>query len=111
MARRERPGSRARNCVRGCPPFAPHHISDERRPASGACARPSRHLREPARDILAVVGDLDLDTLGEVDSDEGGDIGDGKRVAGDEWVVGYGLDFAERDRTLPYIGIVSPDDR
>ena len=30
---------------------------------------------------------------------------------GDEWVVGYGLDFAERDRTLPYISIVSPDDR
>ena len=30
---------------------------------------------------------------------------------GDEWVVGYGLDYAERDRTLPYIGIVSPDDR
>ena len=29
----------------------------------------------------------------------------------DEWVVGYGLDYAERDRTLPYIGIVSPDDR
>ncbi len=30
---------------------------------------------------------------------------------GDEWVVGYGLDFAERDRTLPYIGTVAPDDR
>ena len=30
---------------------------------------------------------------------------------GDEWVVGYGLDFAERDRTLPYIGTVKPDDR
>ena len=29
---------------------------------------------------------------------------------GDEWVVGYGLDFAERDRTLPYIGTVTPDD-
>ncbi len=29
---------------------------------------------------------------------------------GDEWVVGYGLDFAEQDRTLPYIGIVKPDD-
>ena len=29
---------------------------------------------------------------------------------GDEWVVGYGLDYAERNRTLPYIGIVSPDD-
>lgn len=30
---------------------------------------------------------------------------------GDEWVVGYGLDFAERDRTLPYIGVVQPTDR
>ena len=29
----------------------------------------------------------------------------------DEWVVGYGLDYAEKDRTLPYIGIVHPDDR
>lgn len=29
---------------------------------------------------------------------------------GAEWVVGYGLDFAERDRTLPYIGTVTPDD-
>lgn len=28
-----------------------------------------------------------------------------------EWVVGYGLDYAERGRTLPYIGVVSPDDR
>lgn len=30
---------------------------------------------------------------------------------GNEWVVGYGLDFAERDRTLPYIGTVTPDDQ
>lgn len=30
---------------------------------------------------------------------------------GDEWVVGYGLDYAERDRTLPYIGVIKPDDR
>ena len=29
---------------------------------------------------------------------------------GDEWVVGYGLDYAEQDRTLPYIGVVTPDD-
>jgi len=29
---------------------------------------------------------------------------------GDEWVVGYGLDYAEHDRTLPYIGIVNPED-
>lgn len=28
---------------------------------------------------------------------------------GDEWVVGYGLDFAEQDRTLPYIGVFEPD--
>lgn len=27
---------------------------------------------------------------------------------GDDWVVGYGLDYAEKDRTLPYIGIVKP---
>lgn len=30
---------------------------------------------------------------------------------GDEWVVGYGLDFAEQCRTLPYIGVVQPDDK
>jgi hypoxanthine phosphoribosyltransferase len=29
---------------------------------------------------------------------------------GDEWVVGYGLDYAEQDRTLPYIGVVQPGD-
>jgi len=28
----------------------------------------------------------------------------------DEWVVGYGLDYAEMNRTLPYIGIVTPTD-
>ena len=28
----------------------------------------------------------------------------------DEWVVGYGLDYAEHDRTLPYIGVVKPTD-
>lgn len=27
----------------------------------------------------------------------------------DEWVVGYGLDFAEHDRALPYIGVIHPD--
>lgn len=29
---------------------------------------------------------------------------------GDEWVVGYGLDYAEQNRTLPYIGCVTPTD-
>ncbi|MDJ0958996.1 MAG: hypoxanthine phosphoribosyltransferase [Arenicellales bacterium] len=27
----------------------------------------------------------------------------------DVWVVGYGLDFAEKHRTLPYIGVVKSD--
>ena len=29
---------------------------------------------------------------------------------GNEWVVGYGLDYAEQNRTLPYIGNVEPAD-
>ena len=29
---------------------------------------------------------------------------------GDEWVVGYGLDYAEQNRTLPFIGAITPDD-
>jgi hypoxanthine phosphoribosyltransferase len=29
---------------------------------------------------------------------------------GDEWVVGYGLDYAEQNRTLPYIGTITPPD-
>lgn len=29
---------------------------------------------------------------------------------GDEWVVGYGLDYAEQNRTLPYIGAIEPVD-
>ena len=27
----------------------------------------------------------------------------------DKWVVGYGLDYAEQNRTLPYIGIIEPE--
>lgn len=29
---------------------------------------------------------------------------------GDEWVVGYGLDYAEHERTLPYLGVIHPED-
>jgi len=28
----------------------------------------------------------------------------------DKWVVGYGLDYAEQNRTLPYIGTITPTD-
>lgn len=28
----------------------------------------------------------------------------------DKWVVGYGLDYAEQNRTLPYIGTITPMD-
>ena len=28
----------------------------------------------------------------------------------DKWVVGYGLDYAEHNRTLPYIGTITPAD-
>ena len=28
----------------------------------------------------------------------------------DAWVVGYGLDYAEQNRTLPYIGVIHPPD-
>jgi len=28
----------------------------------------------------------------------------------DAWVVGYGLDYAEENRTLPYIGVIHPAD-
>ena len=28
----------------------------------------------------------------------------------DVWVVGYGLDFEDRFRTLPYIGTITPTD-
>jgi hypoxanthine phosphoribosyltransferase len=29
----------------------------------------------------------------------------------DEWVVGYGLDYADQHRTLPYVGVVRPPRR
>ena len=27
----------------------------------------------------------------------------------DRWVVGYGLDYGEQNRTLPYIATINPD--
>ena len=57
------------------------------RPAS---IRTCALLHKPARTEV----DVDLDYTGF--------------AIGDEWVVGYGLDYAEQDRTLPYIGVVAP---
>jgi hypoxanthine phosphoribosyltransferase len=31
------------------------------------------------------------------------------RVIPDEFVIGYGLDYNERYRELPFIGVLSPD--
>ena len=65
-------------------------IMDSHRPAS---VRTCALLHKPLRSEV----DINIDYIGF--------------TIPDEWVVGYGLDFAERDRTLPYIGIVHPDDR
>ena len=65
-------------------------IMDSHRPAS---VKTCSLLHKPARSEVEV----DIDYIGF--------------TIPDEWVVGYGLDYAERDRTLPYIGIVHPDDR
>lgn len=65
-------------------------VMDSHRPAS---VRTCSLLHKPARAEV----DVSVDYIGF--------------TIPDEWVVGYGLDYAERDRTLPYIGIVHPDDR
>jgi hypoxanthine phosphoribosyltransferase len=58
-----------------------------RRPASLRCCA---LLRKPARlEIAATVDYLGFDIP-------------------DEWVVGYGLDYADQHRTLPYVGVVRP---
>ena len=63
-------------------------IMDSHRPAT---VRTCTLLHKPARAEV----DVSIDYLGF--------------TIPDEWVVGYGLDYAEQDRTLPYIGIVQPD--
>ena len=65
-------------------------IMDSHRPAT---VRTCTLLHKPARAEV----DVDIDYLGF--------------TIPDEWVVGYGLDYAEQDRTLPYIGIVQPERR
>jgi hypoxanthine phosphoribosyltransferase len=58
-----------------------------RKPASLACCA---LLRKPARlEVAATVDYLGFDIP-------------------DEWVVGYGLDYADQHRTLPYVGVVRP---
>ena len=58
-----------------------------RRPASLRCCA---LLRKPVRvEVAATVDYLGFDIP-------------------DEWVVGYGLDYADQHRTLPYVGVVRP---
>ncbi|HVS04504.1 MAG TPA: phosphoribosyltransferase family protein, partial [Thermoanaerobaculia bacterium] len=58
-----------------------------RRPASLKCCA---LLRKPGRlEVPAPVDYLGFDI-------------------GDEWVVGYGLDYRDQHRTLPYVGVVEP---
>ena len=48
------------------------------------------------RKVESAEVDVDVDYLGfDIDN---------------EWVVGYGLDYAEKNRTLPYIGVIKPTD-
>lgn len=58
--------------------------------------------REPASIRTCVLLHKEHSTEVELDIDYLG------FTIGDEWVVGYGLDYAEQDRTLPYIGVVKP---
>lgn len=67
-----------------------HGMLKSRRPAS---LRTCVLLHKEANTQI----DVDIDYLGF--------------TIGDEWVVGYGLDYAEHERTLPYIGVVQPDDQ
>ena len=67
-----------------------HYLIDMLKSRSPASVRTCALLHKEHRTEV----DVDVDYLGF--------------TIGDEWVVGYGLDFAEQDRTLPYIGIVHP---
>jgi hypoxanthine phosphoribosyltransferase len=66
-----------------------HSMLNTRNPASVRCAA---LLHKAAMTEV----DIDIDYVGF--------------TIGDEWVVGYGLDYAERDRTLPYIGVIEPQE-
>ena len=67
-----------------------HYLIDMLKSRSPASVRTCALLHKEHRTEV----DVDVDYLGF--------------TIGDEWVVGYGLDYAEQDRTLPYIGIVRP---
>ena len=64
------------------------HLLEARQPAS---LRTAVLLSKPARRKV----DVQIDYLGfEIP---------------DEWIVGYGLDYADRHRTLPYIAVLKPE--
>src|SRR5512132_4571436 len=54
-------------------------------------ARPGAHGIEPAVNVGQAVGRGELDPAGELDGDEGGDVGDAVIRSGDELAVGQAL--------------------
>ena len=60
--------------------------------------------RKPASIRTCTLLHKELSTEVEIDIDYVG------FTIGNEWVVGYGLDYDEKDRTLPYIGVIHPND-
>lgn len=70
-----------------------HYLLDMLKSRGPASLRTCVLLHKEANTHL----DVDIDYLGF--------------TIGDEWVVGYGLDYAEHDRTLPYIGVIKPADQ
>jgi len=68
------------------------HLTDLLQTRGPSSIRVCSLVRKPDRHEMAI----DIDYLGF-------DIPD-------VWVVGYGLDYAERYRTLPYIGVIAPDE-
>ncbi|WCJ43283.1 Hypoxanthine-guanine phosphoribosyltransferase [Euphorbia peplus] len=68
------------------------------------------HLRTKGASSVSVCSFLDKPARRKVDFEL---VGDGKYYRGyecpDQFVVGYGMDFAELYRNLPYVGILKPE--
>ena len=63
-------------------------------------------LHRPLGDTGLLVSPLGLGTV-KLGRDQGVKYPNGFTIP-DEFVVGYGLDYAEKYRNLPYIGVLKP---